>query len=400
MKLQQSCKEHKAENEGLTQRVQLLKHEGRERERIWKSVWAGQHPGVRPPIPDSTLFSAASPTPTPTPASPVAAPVPQYDEPYVDTSCSSTGYPTQYPQHHYLAPSPVHSHSSSAAMAQHTPASPSVHYSPYAQYPLTATTLSASTSSAGHSTTPPLHSPSAYSDHRGLAYGAPQYILDERGNPMAAVDAAGYVIEHSPTSSGPSTPISTSSVPIAPLAPTYQYPSLSTSHEHSESAYTRSAAHSHGIPLTLHGGTADISAMLASSSRPFSYGKSTKSTPLFNAAEVTTSTASSESPLHERSCPSSGGPETTSSRSPPESSSPPPSPGGREPFITDTLSIIKAAAFGTQRRTNRTRSKKSASTAQQVVESLEKRGTLRGLPSRKSKRSTRSQSDEDDDYCA
>jgi uncharacterized coiled-coil protein SlyX len=55
--MEDTCHEHIRTTKTLQHEVTLLKHEGRERERIWTRVWAAfhRHP---PPVPESTLFGS------------------------------------------------------------------------------------------------------------------------------------------------------------------------------------------------------------------------------------------------------------------------------------------------------------------------------------------------------
>jgi hypothetical protein len=61
--MEDTCHEHIKTTETLQHEVTLLKHEGRERERIWTRVWAAfhRHP---PPVPESTLFGAVQTSPS------------------------------------------------------------------------------------------------------------------------------------------------------------------------------------------------------------------------------------------------------------------------------------------------------------------------------------------------
>jgi hypothetical protein len=251
---------------------------------MWRALWSSMQrqmgqPDEPAPVPESSLFTLASvssptivtqPSPTMTTSSHVYedssySTVPGNSSAYASTSSyPNTGYPAS---------------SSGSAMVYHPPlidprtqhmsGDGSAHYGHYGPYPLAAssardptwTHVIASPSETAPSTTPPAHSPTAYADHSNpMMYGNP-YLMNEPSQHVPSVHTAGYRIEQSPSNSAPSTPVSTSST--MPAGGRYSYGLMENPEAH-EHMYPRSNGHGHGIPMTLHGGLADVSASISS----------------------------------------------------------------------------------------------------------------------------------------
>jgi hypothetical protein len=406
VQLQDSCREHKAETDLLQQEVTRLKHEGREREKMWKALWYAertrQHPGRAdepPPIPDSTLFGAVpvSPTITAQVSPAMNHSSSSYHSSITDNSSGSygsaaypvNGYPGSTSSHGYAA-----SHGDYRTHPHHhlPPLESTNRYVPYGSYMMPPanhmrdssswqTSVSPTDSAAAPGTTPPVQSPMAYSDPSNMMYG-PRYMMPEQPQAMGNVDVAGYVVEHSPSNSAPSTPISTSS---APVNTGYNYGLMESQEQHT-AAYTR--APSHGISMTLHGGLADVSASLSSSRayrQPAKLSEHVSSFSVQPQSPTRTMANPADLPQDPKGLAASTRPRDTPSRSP--------SPTNDQ-HVSSTLAVIKQQAFGTMRRSNRTRSKVSTTNAKKAIEKLEMRGAdlgLRRLPKRQ-----RTDSDDDD----
>jgi hypothetical protein len=405
VQLQDSCREHKAETEALQQEVRLLKHEGKEREKMWKALWYAertrQHPArpdEPPPIPDSVLFGAVpvSPTITAQPSPTLTQSSNHYHSsiadngsaPYGGAAYATTGYPSSSSSHAY-----ANSHAGYRPQPQQqahmSHDQTNNRYVPYGPYMMPASSSMRDSSSSWQavsptesapSTTPPVQSPMAYSDPSNMMYSH-RYMMGEHPQPMANIDTSGYVMEQSPSNSAPSTPISTAS---AAVGPGYSY-GLMDSQEHHTAVYPRAT----GVSMTLHGGLADVSASLSSSRSFRPPGKIADSLPSYHThtsppSRVLTSPAE---PLQEGKVASS----SSRSRDSPDRS---PSPSS-DPHLSSTLAVIKQQAFGTMRRSNRTRSKVSTTNAKKAIEKLEARGADLGL--RRMPKRQRTESDEEDE---
>ncbi|KAI0825146.1 anaphase-promoting complex, cyclosome, subunit 4-domain-containing protein [Trametes gibbosa] len=216
-----------------------------------------------------------------------------------------------------------------------------------------------------------------------LSYSSRYGVVDDQKVPLTPLTTSSYMFPPSRSlSPAASTPSSTSSTSLAPSTYPFTFPE-GTSLQDRPEFYRRP----HAPELTLHGGTADISAIVRMSGRGGPSSSASASTP----GSGPTPTSPSDRPLvqapspyaradngsHERESDGESSSYTYSSRSrtrPVSASrgSRSPSPGPSP--ICSTLAVIKAQAFGALRRTRGRSKKTTEGAAKAAVEALAARG--------------------------
>jgi hypothetical protein len=414
LQLQDSCREARAEATELRQDNARLRHEFREREKIWRALLQATKAQQRPESdelpPPSPSFPPIHPQAGGMSAHIGSSSMNQYsseslyrtnDDPSTALCNSHFSNGPNYANHSPSLPfaGVEHEHmsgdSSSQALGHRLPKYAAYPYpmqgpnreSPWHQ------SMAQSASSGGDSGAPTgtnssSHSP-GFVESPTLTSAEMSYVgrfpVEEQKVPLASLDTAPYVFPNSrslsPTTSTP--PSSSSTSLTSPFQFTFSESSLA--HDRPDFDFRRHTTHTHGPEVTLHGGTADISiAGPGSDAVRFRLGarraNSGPERPLLPALPPLSE--SENGSQHERGS-SEGEPSayphhrlrprrsTVPSRS---SRSPSPGAGVGGLPISGTLAVIKAQAFGALRRT-RARTKKSSEGAAKVaMDVLEARG--------------------------
>jgi hypothetical protein len=416
LQLQDSCREAKTEANEMRQENSRIRHDFREREKLWKALFQTRKTG-RGPESDDLPPTPPSFSPTHSQSSSVNSHLASSHMSHYgnDTLVYRTGDdPSGSLQHGSYNSGPSHaypSHSPSLSFTgvesdqlsdspTHTMNSQSAaKYGPY-PYPISGPTRSASWPSnlthsapSGPESCPPTsngasHSPS-FVESPSLT--PPSYLsrfpVDDQKVSLSSIDTAPYAFPTSRSISPTTTaPGSSSSTPAIPSAFPYTFAESSLPHDHSDYDYRRP----HGGEVTLHGGTADIS-MVSSNSDVVRYrlGAQRRSDPvgdrrLFPALAVLS--GSDNGSHHDRgSSEGEGTPHGHSTRLRPRRGVAAPrlshSPSPEGPPISGTLAVIKAQAFGALRRTRSTRNKKSSErdAAKVAMDALSARGIGMGV---------------------
>lgn len=216
-----------------------------------------------------------------------------------------------------------------------------------------------------------------------LNYSSRYGVVDEQKVPLTPLTSSSYMFPPSRSlSPAASTPSSTSSTSLAPASYPFTFPEGTALQDRPE-FYRRP----HQPELTLHGGTADISAIVRMSGRGGPASSASASTPGSGPAPTSPSDrplVSAPSPYaradngsHERESDGESSSYTYSSRSRTRNVSA--SRGSRSPSpgpspICSTLAVIKAQAFGALRRTRGRSKKTTEGAAKAAVEALAARG--------------------------
>lgn len=403
LQLQDSCRESRNESQELRQEMTRLRHEFREREKLWRALWQarktgqGPEPDDLPPLPPS-FSSTGHSQPGGLASHMGSSHLQQYGNEAMgyrtndDASICNGAYNAgPGPSHGYQNHSPSMPYagvetdvdSSSHSLNHHRVQK----YSPY-PYPVRdgpwPQSIAQSSSSGAESGAPTSnhssHSP-GYVESPTLTGSDMSYVgrfpVEDQ---KVSLETAPYVFPNSrslsPTTSTPGSSSSTS------LTSSFQFtfPDTSVGPDRQEYDYRRH----HGPEVTLHGGTADISLPgPANDAVRYRLGprraNSGPDRPLLPALPPLS--GSDNGSQHERG--SSDGDSTPYARlrprrgNVPSRSSRSPSPGA--PPLSGTLAVIKAQAFGALRRT-RARTKKSSEGAAKVaMDVLEARGIGMGV---------------------
>lgn len=399
MQLQDSCRESKSDVNDLRQENARLRHEFREREKLWKALWQARKNGDPedfPPPPPS--FS------------------PSHSHQNLNTALISPSHANQYSDETiaYRAPSDAsgpmcRSYATSAPTPTYPTQSPSLSYASASEsIPADAS----HTTSGKYGYSYPLQNDSHRDGHwhgsnrdsgAPTSNGSPAYVtsptltssdmsyvqrypMEDQKVPLSHLESAQYVLPNSRSlSPSSSTPTSTSSTSLtSPFQ--FNFPEGSMAHERPGYDDYRRPPNSHSSEVPLHAGGPDISlAGPGSDAVRYRLGarraNSGDNRPVLPALPQAVFSGSDGSQNDRGSSEGESGPynhqRPRSRRDEPLSRSP--SPG--TPPISGTLAVIKAQAFGALRRT-RTRSKKSGDVASRAaMEALEARGIgLLGVP--------------------
>ncbi|TRM66345.1 hypothetical protein BD626DRAFT_566958 [Schizophyllum amplum] len=389
LQLQDSCREAQQQAHESKQQAARLRHELRDRDRIWRSL-VDARKSTHDPHDDLPLPPNLSPIQmsAPTPYAQDGLSYRPSDDP---AACGA-----------YAAADP--SYQTSYAASDSSTASVAASMSRMPKYSYDYTDMHA-TASPTFTESPSLTSPTITS--QDLSY-APRYPGDDSKAALAALDsAAPYVFSNSRSISPSSTPPSSSAALGAP----YQfYPENNGISEHPDyAAYRRYNHPATATDLALHGGDPSLGGPASDALRMRFGGAAPAPTRRDSAPNGMTapfggSDHSSGSPRSDGEQAPNGNPRkrpasdsarqaldqvrsgqaTDSAR---QSLSPSPGPGP----MSGTLAVIKAQAFGALRRT-RTRKKTSESAARVAMDVLEARGIGMGVP----KGAKRQRLDEDD----
>jgi hypothetical protein len=417
LQLQDSCREAKHEASELRQENSRIRHDFREREKLWKALWQtrktshGPESDDLPPTPPS--FSPTHSQSSGMSSHLASSHLNHYGND--NLGYRTTDDPSGSLQHGSYNSGPSHAYPNHSPSLSYTGvendqlSDSSTHtlnnqgaskYGPY-PYPIPGPTRTASwppslthSASSGPESCPPnsnsaSHSPSfVESPSLTPASYLGRFPAEEQKVSLSSIDTAPYAFPNdrsiSPTTTAPGSSSSTPAI-TSPFQFTFAEGSLP--HDRSDYDFRRP----HGGEVTLHGGTADIS-MVSSNSDAVRYrlGVHRRSDPvgdrrLFPALAVLS--GSDNGSHHDRgSSDGEGTPQGHSARlrsrrgiaAPRISRSP--SPEG--PPISGTLAVIKAQAFGALRRT-RTRNKKSSEreAAKVAMDALSARGIGMGVDS-------------------
>ncbi|KAL1761940.1 hypothetical protein FB107DRAFT_244746 [Schizophyllum commune] len=364
LQLQDSCREAQQQAHEYKQQNSRLRHELKERDRIWRSLLDARK-GPHDPHDDLPLPPNLSPIQ-------MSASTPYAQDPAVCAPYQSSdpSYPNSY------APSD----SSTASVAASMPR--------VAKYSYDYQDIQ-STASPTFTESPSLTSPTITS--QDLSY-APRYPGDDSKAALAALDsAAPYVFSNSRSISPSSTPPSSS----ASLAASYQfYPDANGVADHDY--YRRYSHPTSAADLALHGGDASLGGPASDALRMRFGNNGTAPAPARRDSAQNGLPAPFGGSDHSSGSPRSDGDPAPNPRKRPapdntdsarQSLSPSPGPGP----MSGTLAVIKAQAFGALRRT-RTRKKTSESAARVAMDVLEARGIGMGVP----KGAKRQRVDDDD----
>ncbi|KAN0100635.1 hypothetical protein V8E55_000619 [Tylopilus felleus] len=392
LQLQDSCREARQEVTELRQDNARLKHESREREKLWRTLWQARKTGQAPESDDLPPLSSSFSAHTPSNIIHNRLPT-SHSGHYSDDSMgfqtsddaaslcngaygpANTNYHAQSPSLPYSGVDADHLSTPQPLAANRASKFGQYHY-PVQTINRDATWGPSVPQTSSSNGSPTLTSPDMYVNRS---------FVDEQKTPLNHLETTPYLFPGSrsisPTTSTP--PSSSTTSLTSPFQFTFP-PEGTIGQERPEFDYRRHSS-AHGAEVTLHGGTASIS-LPSTGSDGVRYrigprrANSGPERPLLPA--MPHFSGSDTGSQHERG--SSEGESNSYPQLPKlrprrglDRESRSPSPG--TPPISGTLAVIKAQAFGALRRT-RTRTKKTSEGAAKVaMEVLEARGIGMGV---------------------
>jgi hypothetical protein len=440
LQLQESCREAKTESAELRKENNRLRHNTREREKFWRTLWQqSRKNGGHSDSPQDDYPSHLQSNYPPSNGAPLASPIsPSHVNQYGDQSMSARYPPARDPSgsmsnnngfnpgagHEYPNRSPTITFAGTDPEHGSLDGRPnSLHsqqrvqkYTPYSPYDVEGGVRehawSQNMTQAPMSGGDPMQQDGGSSSHSpGFVEAAsnltspemsyvPRYPVDDQKMSLTNLDTnAPYVFSQSrPLSPSASTTSSASSTMTSPFQ--FPFPDGSATHQDRPDFNFRRQSAGAGAELTLHGGTAHISLMGQNDRYRLPSVRRNINTSDSQAFSMVPPLGP-ETPSHERTDGEGEGSYYHTSQPPVRRStttsrtSRSPSPG--TPPICGTLAVIKAQAFGALRRT-RTRTKKgSEGAAKAAMEALEARGIGMGMSVPKSNKRPRLDDDDDDD---
>jgi hypothetical protein len=245
----------------------------------------------------------------------------------------------------------------------------------------------------GTATHSPAFMPSPTVTSAEMPYGPRYPTMDMHKNVLPSIDTAPYVFNDRSISPAGSSPHTGSQASVSSQFP-FVYPADGS--ERADGDYRRHPAQA--PEMTLHGGTADISAYAANRRRVISNGPDRPMlgglAASFRQGEEDRNFAEAESkagPSDVRAGARRPRRNTTGSAAASHSSR---SPSPSHPPISSTLAVIKAQAFGALRRTRARPKKSTEGAAKMAMEVLEARGIGLGISTGNSHKRQRLHDDE------